>query len=233
MTDWAAIKSIVVRADKVSALNKITYVGDLYSPTSVGDLYSPTSATNANKSATIYSSLKSSAATTLLTSSVTDDYDTKATIENVDQDGNAINGYPGVVPSVALVNGSYVVTGSFGQTGDPVLNTVPTIPGYVFTNTTGPTTYLADGSGVLVNHYQVSSAQLTSDYPGINDTASGDAAATTQPDTETGTDTISFTTTDADLAQVGIPYTVQVVNGSGAQSRMQLVTAPTPHWRLL
>lgn len=206
VTDWSSIESVLLRTDKLTSLNKIGYVANVYSPTS---------AQNIGKSTAVFSAIKSNVAASVLVSSATDNYYSVATVKYVDQDGKEINGYPALTSEVSLVNGNYAATGLFGLVGDSVPNTLLSIPGYVRTSVTGDTTFLADGSGVLVNTYQVDKAQLVADYIGLTDSASGDADAVTVSNTTTGTNTISFKTTDMDLAVGGLPYTVQVINDKG------------------
>ncbi|EHL98993.1 LPXTG-motif protein cell wall anchor domain protein [Lentilactobacillus parafarraginis F0439] len=182
--DWSKIVGVVTVIPKLAAHD----TADVILP-----VKDPTSADDAGKKVTIPTYFRAAGSFKNVYGSIVDSFETTAAIKNVDQDGNPINGFPGSTVS--------------GLVDSTIANSAPTIPGYVFVNTEGPKTISLDTSNnVVINHYQVSKADLKSNDKVIEE-ATGDSAKNTGAATATGTNTITFTTTDADLAKGG-SYTV-------------------------
>lgn len=205
-----ATASDMMTADQVTDWSKVVGIVTTISNLAPGDtadvllpVKDPASATDQGKQVSIPTAFRGDDLKNVTLGAITDSFLSTVKVQNVDQNGNIINGYP--------------ETTTYGEVGSKIGTTdVPTIPGYVYTNNqtiNGDGTISMSGNSTVTNHFQESAATLkTVDRPGgdITETAYGNddkAHPNTGAATATGTNTITFTTTDADLAKGG-SYTV-------------------------
>ncbi|WP_054748500.1 MBG domain-containing protein [Lentilactobacillus rapi] len=197
-TKWSSIVGIVTSIPKLASQDMADVILPVKDPDSINDR---------GKQVTIPTYFRVDGLNNV-TGSITDSFTTTAHIKNVDQDGKVINGFPG---SDGGYSDDGTATPPVGVAGSKILNNIPTVPGYVFTTTDGDTTIKLDGSATLVNHFQVDKANLVTQGPGtvaakVIDTALGNDDTknpNTGAKTATGTNDITFKTTDADLAKTG------------------------------
>ncbi|MCX2454607.1 MBG domain-containing protein [Lacticaseibacillus nasuensis] len=205
VTDWSSIAAILTQVPTLAAQASDEIVLNVADPTSADDKGKVTSfdyTYRADGLQNVFGTIKDSILTTGI-------------IKNVDQNGNIINGDTNLTQAT-FDDAGQPESNPYGKTGDTISNdtSVP-IPGYIYVWTDGDSTLKADGSATLVNHYQLDQAKLVVDGAD-KETATGDATPNTSTTTTnpapTGTNQITFQTTDADLAQPGKTYFVTVTS---------------------
>ncbi|WP_054722910.1 hypothetical protein [Lacticaseibacillus nasuensis] len=205
VTDWSSIAAILTQVPTLAAQASDEIVLNVADPTSADDKGKVTSfgfTYRADGLQNVSGTIKDSILTTGI-------------IKNVDQNGNIINGDTNLTQAT-FDDAGQPESNPYGKTGDTISNdtSVP-IPGYIYVWTDGDSTLKADGSATLVNHYQLDQAKLVVDGAD-KETATGDATPNTSTTTTnpapTGTNQITFQTTDANLAQPGKTYFVTVTS---------------------
>ncbi|MHC3376664.1 mucin-binding protein [Ligilactobacillus equi] len=228
ITDWSQVKALILKVDSLTNQNDVAYVLKAYSPTSINN-------ENTGKKVTMNPVTRhdkvEGLADTLLYGPITDEYDSAAKLNFVDQNGYEINGYPGILGVATFDKDKGVfevnVPGLIGPDGKEIsdstgaLGEIPTISGYVYDETTSNNDWKIknNGSTIVTRHYILSSAQLRENSLSGNilAIAKGNETPNTGAENPTGTDNISFTSskdnstvTDTTLAKNGYSYTIDV-----------------------
>ncbi|WP_186808499.1 MBG domain-containing protein, partial [Furfurilactobacillus siliginis] len=216
VTDWSSIQGGISIASSIQPMGTDDVILNVSNPNSFTDKGKVVQITTAFRADRFDN----------VTNSVTDAFDTTGKIQFLDQDGHNINGYP---DSVGSFNAQGRPTGPTGGVGQPIINNLQQIPGYVFVKTDGDTVFNVKGNATLVNHYQVNRAQLvTTNKPSgtqVSEIALADPTPNTGATDSTAVDNITFTNTDATLAAAGWTYKVVAPDGKTYNDLASALTA--------